>query len=385
MAILWVILGLLTAISLGLTLWQIWAGARFPLHERVPNAAAPPPVTLLKPLKGCDLNTAACLRSWMQQQYIGPTQILFGVASADDPVCAVVRQLIAEHPGVQAELILCAESLGANAKVSTLIQLHRRARHDLLVISDADVRVPPELLADVAARFRDPAVGLVNCFYQLAGPKTVADQWEALAINADFWSQVLQARCLGPLDFALGAVMATTARHLEGIGGLAALADYLADDYQLGHLIARNRARIELSPIVVECWSPSMNWQQTWDHQLRWARTIRFCKPLPYTMSILSNASLWPALWLLSQPTWPVLSAALLCCSVRLAGAYYLQKRLTRSAGHLPYFWLAPIKDLLQFGPCLVSLFGRTVTWRGVLYRTEAGGKMVILKKATTG
>ena len=106
-------------------------------------------------------------------------------------------------------------------------------------------------------------------------------QWEAIAINADFWSQVLQSRSLKPMDFALGAVMATRRQQLREIGGFAALVDCLADDYQLGNRIARRGYPIALSPVVVECWSAPMGWAAVWKHQLRWARTIRVCQPRP--------------------------------------------------------------------------------------------------------
>src|ERR1035441_8628013 len=125
------------------------------------------------------------------------------------------------------------------------------------------------------------AYGLVCCFYRLANPTTLAMQWEAIGMNADFWSQVLQSRSLKPLDFALGAVMAIRRQHLEEIGGFAPLVDCLADDYQLGNRIARRGHPIILSSLVVECWSAPMGWAAVWKHQLRWARTIRVCQPVP--------------------------------------------------------------------------------------------------------
>ena len=141
------ILGVLSFVSLGITLWQWLVARRFPLHQRASATRFAPAVTVLKPLKGCDAETRRCLQSWFAQSYSGPVQILFGVASADDPVCAVVRELIAAHPQCDAQLLLCAEALGANAKVSTLIQLERRAKHEIILVSDADVRVPPDYLA----------------------------------------------------------------------------------------------------------------------------------------------------------------------------------------------------------------------------------------------
>ncbi|MBN2506046.1 MAG: bacteriohopanetetrol glucosamine biosynthesis glycosyltransferase HpnI [Verrucomicrobia bacterium] len=379
----------LTLLALALLLWQWTVALRFPLHRRTHPPPPALPVSVLKPLQGCDPATADCLRSWLEQDYPAPVQFLFGVASPADPACDVVRALLARHPEADAQLVVCPEKLGPNAKVSTLVQLERHARHQARVISDADVWVPPGLLREVVAPLRDPDVGLVHCFYRLTNPSTLAMQWEAFAINADFWSQVLQARSLRPLDFALGAVMATTQAHLDRIGGLASLLHHLADDYQLGHRIAASGARVELCPVVVECHHAPMRWTDVWHHQLRWARTIRACQPIPYFFSLLGNATLWPALWLLAtlasptpsppltaQPACAAAAATLVLLLRILAGAH-LQTRLTRSARHLPCFWMAPVKDLLQ---CLLwglAFAGNQVRWRGQTFRVGTTGRLI--------
>jgi ceramide glucosyltransferase len=336
-----------------------------------------PAVTLLKPLKGCDAEARACLRSWLAQDYTGQVQVLFGVAAAEDPVCAVVRQLLREQPALTAQLIVCGPLTGTNAKVSKLLELERLAKHDVLVISDADVRVPPDFLSNIVGQLDEPEVGLVNCFYRLANPTTLAMRLEAVAINADFWSQVLQAQALKPLDFALGAVMALRRKHLEEIGGFEALKDCLADDYQLGNRLARRGHRIALSPVVVECWSEPMDWSEVWKHQLRWARTIRVCQPAPYFFSVLSNATVWPLLWLLANPFKPVLAFAISCLAVRVLSALDLQQRLTQSRSHTAYWWLAPIKDLLQAIIWLLAFCGNRIEWRGQRLRLRKDGTLV--------
>ncbi len=369
--------GLLTLLSFVLTLWQYIAARRFPLHRRQTTEPYTPPVTLLKPLKGVEPDTENCLRSWLTQEYSGQVQALFGVASAEDPVCEVVRKLIAEFPNADAELVICPEALGANAKVSSLIQIQRRAKHEVIVVSDADVRVPADFLTQSVAFLREPAVGLVNCFYQLANPANLAMNWEAVAINADFWSQVLQSKSLKPIDFALGAVMITRRQQLEEIGGFTALVDYLADDYQLGHQIARKGHRIEICPVVVECWSAPMTWGEVWAHQLRWARTIRVCQPTPYFFSILSNATLWPALWFILAPSNFVFACAAFCWGTRMATGLDLQYRLTRKKSHLLYDWLIMLKDVLQVGLWALAFLGKTVVWRKQRYHVQPGGKLV--------
>jgi len=359
----------LALLSLALTLWQWLAARRFPLHQRVTDSSLAPAITLLKPLKGCDATTAKSLHSWLNQNYAGQIQILFGVADAGDPVCKTVRELIEKNPGHDAQLVVCAESPGANGKVSTLIQLEQLARHPLILVSDADVRVPPDLLANIVAPLRDPQNGLVSCFYRLANPVTTAMRCEAVAINADFWSQVLQSASLKPLDFALGAAMLMRRKLLEEIGGFAALTNCLADDYQLGHRIAQRGHRIVLCPVVVECWDAPMNWRDVWKHQLRWARTIRVCQPVPYFFSILSNATLWPLLWLIASLLWsktlyaPPIAAV--CLLIRMVLAQNLQRRLMPSRNNLVPLWLVPVKDLLQAATWAGAFLGNTVEWRG--------------------
>jgi ceramide glucosyltransferase len=394
------IFGTLATLSFVLLLWQWLVARRFPLHERVRDASFAPAVTLLKPLKGGDASTADCLRSWLAQPYAGEVQTLLGVASETDPACAIVREVLAEFPGRDAQLVICREALGANAKVSTLIQLQRLAKHGVVIVSDADVKVPAAFLANVVALLREPAVGLVSCFYRLANPATRAMQWEAVAINADFWSQVLQSRSLKPLDFALGAVMAVRREALERIGGFAPLADYLADDYQLGHHIARAGWKIELCPVVVECWSPPMSWAAVWQHQLRWARTIRVCQPAPYFFSILSNATLWPLTWTLvtaamlaiatpadgpatcwALPLGAMLGPAFLLSRILLT--QNLQSRMGREPGIASpgaalrvAWWLVPLKDLLQAAVWLSAFVGSEIQWRGERYRLTRDGRL---------
>jgi len=348
------------------------AARKFPLHQRIDEADARafvPGISLLKPLKGCDATTAASLESWFQQDYRGPRQILFAVGDVADPVCGIVRELQQKYPGVDTELLVCDLRGIANAKVAKLVQLEKQARHPLILISDADVRVPPDFLTNFVAPLRDEQVGLVNCFYRLANPVNLAMRYEAVSVNADFWSQVLQSRSLGPMDFALGAAILLRRESLAQIGGFGSLANCLADDYQLGNRIYKQGRRIELCPVVVECWDAPMSWTDVWKHQVRWARTIRVCQPSPYFFSILSNATLWALLWLAASlataktPGQPL--AALILLLARIALAQKLQHYFTPGRRLISDAWLVPLKDLMQTAVWFAAFSGNTVEWRG--------------------
>lgn len=375
------IFGTLALLSVVLLLWQAVAALQFPLHQRSREKTANAPVTLLKPLKGCDAESRRCLESWFEQKYNGPVHILFGVADKDDPACELIKELITQYPKVDAQLVICDASLGPNAKVSSLIQLEAVARHELIVISDADVWVPEDLLTHVLEPLQKAEVGLVNCFYCFANPSTLAMRWEAIAVNADFWSQVLQSQTLKPIDFALGAVMATSRTQLKRAGGFETLVDYLADDYQLGNRIAKTGKAIALSPLVVECWEAPRGWREIWNHQLRWARTIRICQPVPFFFSILSNATLWPVLWFLALVALGSHSKflfvpLLLFLPLRMYIALKMEEKLTRREGHYLYFWLIPVKDLLNVAIWAFAFFGNEVQWRGERFKILPGGKL---------
>jgi ceramide glucosyltransferase len=250
------------------------------------------------------------------------------------------------------------------------------------LICDADVRVPPDFLENFVAPMCDEKFGLVNCFYRLANPTTLAMKSEAVAINADFWSQVLQSRSLKPLDFALGAAILMRRNVLAEIGSFKSLADCLADDYQLGNRIFKNGHRIALCPVVVECWDTQMDWRDVWKHQLRWARTIRVCQPLPYFFSILSNASFWPMLWffisLAATKTFCAPLTAIAFLLIRICLAQNLQRRFTPERRLVSPFWLVTVKDFLQAALWFCAFAGNTVEWRGRKMKLRPEGTLVV-------
>ncbi|MBL9127773.1 MAG: glycosyltransferase, partial [Verrucomicrobiales bacterium] len=303
-------LALLGAVLLA---WQWLAGARFPLDRRfspAPTASPRASVSILKPVTGADPGTSEAIATWLSQDFPGSTEILFGVASTEDPAFALVEDLLRRFPGAPARLLVCPVGQAPNRKVSKLIHLARASSGRVVVISDADVSVPRDLLSQSVPLLDDPATGLVHCLYRIADAPTAAVRWEALIVNADFWSQVLQNQTFKPLDYALGAVMMLRRDDLVAIGGFEALAEHLADDNRLGKRVVDLGRRTRLSPLVVDCRAGPANWASVWSHQLRWAITIRVCQPWPYFLSILANGTVWPLLWALAARSTPVIWTA---------------------------------------------------------------------------
>jgi ceramide glucosyltransferase len=336
-----------------------------------------PGITVFKPLKGLEPLSRECLESFLTQDY-HPYQVLFGVRDPENPVVALLRELPRANPRCDLEIVICPEELGLNPKISTLRQLLPRARHDLLVIADGDVKVGPDYLAQVAAAFRQPGVGLVSCPYRAGPSRTLGAFLEALTIAADFIPSVAVARYVEDIRFARGATMALTRQALTAIGGLDSLADCLADDDQLGFRVARAGFQVKILPYVVETNNPEMSFSAYLAHQLRWARTYRVCRPggylaygithaLVYSLALLLAAGLAP--W-----AWGLIAATL---TLRVALAWFSEHRCL--GGQLPLwaFALLPAKDLLAFGLWLLSFLGRRVSWGGRAFLVTPEGKLV--------
>ncbi len=377
------ILGGLTLISAGLNVWQWLAARRFPLHQPVPPAPRLPSVTLLKPLHGYDEHTWTCLHSWLSQDYPAPVQILFGVKEANDPVCEVVEKLIAKFPERDARLVICPETLGPNPKVSTLMQLESLIAGEAVVICDADVEAPPHYLTEAMTFLQREGVGLVNSFYRFANPQNRAMWIEAIAVNCDFWSQVCQSNSFRPMKFALGATMGLRVDTLKQIGGFRALVDYIADDNRLGRLVSNTGQRVVLTNVVVDCYHAPMNFRQVWDHQIRWARTIRACEPGPYFFSVLTNQSFWAGqviAWAVLRPDLYSLTAALAigvpCLVVRAVTASANWRKLMGFPIIGRHTAFASDKDHFAMVWWLFAFLGNTVTWRGQRHRILKEGRL---------
>jgi ceramide glucosyltransferase len=338
--------------------------------------ATGPGITVFKPLKGLTPQSRECLTSFLTQDY-QPYQVLFGVRDQDDPVLDLLRELSRAYPQNDLAVVLCPEDLGLNPKISTLRQLLPRARYDLLVIADGDVAVGTDFLAQVAAAFRQPGVGLVSCPYRAGPSRTLGATLEALTIAGDFIPSVAVANYVEGIRFALGAAMALTRQALDAIGGLAPLADFLADDYQLGFRVARTGLQVKILPYVVETNNPEMSFTDYLAHQLRWARTYRVCRPAGYLAYGITHALVYSLAILLSSGlaswAWGLAAATLILRGV-LAG--FAGRRSLE--GDLPLWALGllPLKDLLAFGLWLASFLGSRVDWGGRPYRVTPEGKL---------
>jgi ceramide glucosyltransferase len=358
-----------------------WAAVRLCRNSggrraRAAGAECPAPrrsITVLKPLCGAEPGLDHSLRSFCEQTYAGEVQIVFGVQHAADPALAVLAALKREYPRLDITVLVDPTRHGASAKVSNLINMMRVARHDWLVLADSDVRVPPGYLAAVTAPLEDPKVGIVTCPYRgVPGP----GMWSllgALFINEWFMPSVRVAALFGSRAFAFGATIALRRDALEAIGGFAAIADQLADDYRLGELTRSRGLRTVLSEVVVETSVHEPTLRQLTQHGLRWLRTIRIVRPAGYAFSVVT----------FSLPV-AVLACALAGAStvtLFLLGATLVLRLMLHFEAGAPAsqrapLWAVGVSDALGFALWCGGFATRQVHWRHARYRVARDGSV---------
>lgn len=383
-----VVTALLTLCGIGYSLLALWGLRQFQraarLRASMANPADPMPgVSVLKPLRGADPRMYAGFASHCAQTYNGPFELIFGVGSMTDAAVAEVQRLEAEFPEIALRLIECPARLGTNGKVSSLAQMLPHARFEHVLVNDSDIFVAPGYLREVmgpfAAEVRSPAVerplGLITVPYIGQASGTAFSRLEALGIATDFIPGVLAARALeGGLRFGLGSTLATTKTALAAIGGFEALADQLADDYELGARLYRAGYRVELVGEIVATSIPPYTLRGFADHQLRWSRSTRDSRRAGYLGLLFTYLLPWALftvvasggeLWSLS-----LLSVALL---VRVAVALGVGVGLLRDGQVLRDLFLLPFRDLCGLFFWAWSYADDTVIWRGERFRLRRG------------
>ena len=334
-------------------------------------------VTILKPVKGMDAGSYENFASFCSQDYAGRVQLIFAAASADDPVVPVIHQLASDFPQLEIELVINPATHGPNYKVSNLINAFPKARHDIIIICDSDIRVTPDYLNSVTAHFADSQVGLVTSLYRTSDIQNIATAVEATGFTAEMIPNVMVARELEGLSFALGASMAVRREALAAIGGFEALSDYLADDYQLGNKISRAGWKIALDSCFVESMIKAEELPTVLARQLRWARTMRVSRPGGYFASgvTLPFPAALLAVFAAPSPLSATLAVSLLY-SVRLAVSTFYSRTLVRDYLLPEWLWLVPLRDMLSFCTWALAFLGNSVEWRGARFKLHKGGKI---------
>jgi ceramide glucosyltransferase len=346
-----------------------------------------PAVSILKPVRGLDPEAYENAASFCRQNY-PKYEILFGVSDERDPAIPVIQEIIRDFPALPIRLLIGSETRGSNNKVNTLCRLAREARHDLLALSDSDIRVAPDYLRRVVFPFRDPRVGVVTCVYRGLAQPNLWSELEALNLSASFLPGVLVARRLEGVRFSLGATIAITRERLGEIGGFEAVADFACDDFEIGRRITARGHRVELANCTVRTVCSTLTAKAFFQHHLRWAVGLRHSRPGGYCGLLFTQGLMWTlAAMAVSPSAWVAAGYLGAYLSLRVAmawtvGVWGLEDELLKKK-----LWLLPLSDALGFLIWLLSFGINRITWRGSRFLVR-GRQLVPLaspQKSVTG
>ncbi len=341
-----------------------------------------PPVSILKPLKGLERDAYENLASFCRQDY-PEYEILFAVDDEHEPAIPIVEKLMRDFPEVPIRLLIDSALPGSNNKVGKLAHLLPAARHELLVMSDSDVRVEPDYLRRVVSPLRDASVGAVTCLYRGIADANLWSELEDLNLTTDWLASTLVARKLEGVTFALGATIAVSRSRLAEIGGFEALADYAADDQELGHRISALGYRIEIASCTVQTLCASGTAREFFLHHLRWGVVIRNCRPWGYAGLLLTKGLPWSLAAAALAPSRLIALAYLafpLAARMALAfsfGAYGMKDPLLPKK-----WWLIPLRDALEFCVWVGALFTNRISWRESKFYVRRGRLIPVTQTA---
>jgi ceramide glucosyltransferase len=332
-----------------------------------------PPVSILKPVRGLDRDAYANFASFCRLDY-PQYEILFCVSDAADPSIPVIEKIMLDFPHREIRLFVGTRELGASSKVNKLCRLVGEAKHDLLVISDSDVRVGPKYLRSVVAPFVDQRVGAVTTFFRSDVEGSFGAKLDGAGSAVEFATAALLAQWLEGIRFTLGATMATTKARLSEIGGFEAIRDHYVDDYELGSRIAALGYSIKLAQEPVVLVYPRETLRQFILHELRWTIGLRNVRAGGHAAVLFTFGLPWTILAAALAPSHAIASFYILAyLFLRYAvygviGIWALNDPVARR-----WWILAPVRDAFHFGVWVASFFSNKICWRGLEFQVKRG------------
>lgn len=336
-------------------------------RRRAPAGLRAPAVSVLKPLCGCDADLSGNLESFFQQDH-PDFELVFGAVDENDPALPVARALAARYPNVRCRVVTHPGGKALNPKIDNLMGLLPEARHDLLLVSDSNVRAPVHMLQEMAVLYATERAGLVTHLFAGVGENSLGAALENVELCGFTAAGVALPTALGDA-LVVGKSMLFSRQRLEELGGFERLADVLAEDFVLGKTFAHAGARVIVAPTVLSNVTRDMSLRGMAARHLRWSMLRFRLRPVAAALEPLTSPlALLPLAWWLMGP-WALLWASTLL-ALRDGGGWLALRG--RKRWYLPLV-LSPLRELTALVVWAIAPIKQHVSWRGKRYRLGAG------------
>jgi ceramide glucosyltransferase len=322
-----------------------------------------PPITIFKPLKGIDEELEWNLRSFFELDY--PTfQLLFCVADERDPALGVVRKLQAEFPDHDSQLVVGCPAFGLNPKVESLAAMDRHRKHDVILISDSNVRVKPSYLRETVCYLANPGVGLVSNIFAGVGEVHTGAVMENLQLNG-FIAAGVAAAAVFRVTCVVGKSMMMPVKALEAIGGFAAVRNLLAEDQAIGVRVRQAGYSIALSHHVIDNVNLGRSYKWFLNRHSRWYKIRRRMALPAFAIEPTANLTTVGLVWAFSGESGLAWGGLLGLVGLGIARDALQTKWLRGTFPNVRHLLLAPAKDILLLAVWFDALINQRVHWRG--------------------
>lgn len=331
------------------------------------------PISIIKPLCGYIEGLEENLESFARMDY--PLyEIILGVKSSDDSALPVARAFQERHPSLPIKIVINNRQYGYNPKVNNLVPMMTQALHDMVLISDDNVRVEKNYLRDTIAEMSD-GVGLVYNLIRGTGAAKLGAVLENLHLNSFIAGSVCFLHKVMSHPCVIGKSMLFRRSTLQRIGGFDVVRNVLAEDYLLGRYFQRRGYRVALCSRGIS--NVNVNWslRRFVSRHARWAKMRFWIGTYQYASEWLGNPVTCAVIAFATQPSL-LFGASLALIS---AGKIILDRMIARRLGAdmpLQHFLLTPIKDLLIALIWFAPFMNRTIRWREKNYVVGLGSRL---------
>jgi len=360
-----------------ISIYSSWRYFRQP--PSAPDGSFTPPVSVLKPFRGMDPDAYENLASFCRLDY-PEFEIIFCVDPDDETILSILARLTAEFPQRRIRVLHGSGRVAANDKVAKLARLVSEAAHEVLVISDSDVRVRPDYLRHLTAPLCDPKVGAATCLYVPIEITTLTDHLQSVGMMSDFYAGILVDWQLEGMKFALGPTIATTRTRLNGFGGYPELENRPADDLLVGRLIDEQGYRVVLVRYAIDTVCDYASISDLLHKRMRWIVVMRHMRPWGHLGLLLTQGLPWSLSAVAIHPTAAVAIGYLGgYVALRIAMTWMIGIHGLRQSMLWKQMPLIPVWDAVAFAIWLISFSRNSIRWRGADYHIRDGRLVPVL------